>query len=344
MNADVAEGIRSWRAGGVPGVFARVLSLQGFSSWAGDELVAWAGGQQYGDVLGRYGAEQLAAAGEASLAAGPRLDRLVIDVHGSRVAEAGLACGGQAELLLQPTTAVPDSLWNALAERAPVALITVIDGPQAGPLGVVVHPGGHWEGAVGTAPGTQPPEEAVTVALELLGSGRTDRELLEHPAGTCLVESWVPTPRLVVAGGGDLLAAIGAQARLLGWETKGTDDPAALDGLFDWGGASTALVVLSHDPHLDTPALTGGLARKVAYVGAMGSRRTQSKRLERLAAQGVSDDDLARIHRPIGLDLGGRRPAEVALAICAEILAVRSGRDGRPLAQREGPIHARAAG
>lgn len=339
MNTEVAEGVRSWRAGGVPGVFARVLSLQGFSTWAGDELVAWAGGQQYGDVLGRYGAEQLAAAGEAALAAGPRLDRLVIDVHGSRIAEAGLACGGQAELLLQPTAAVPDSLWGALAGRAPVALVTVIDGRGAGPLGATVHPDGRVEGAVGTAPGSQPPTEAVEVALGLLRNGRTDRELVEHPAGTCLVESWVPTPRLVVVGSGGLLAAIDAQARLLGWETKGTEDVAALDALFDWGGVSTALVVLTHDPRVDTPALAGGLARGIAYVGAMGSRRTQSKRTERLSAQGVDGDALARIHRPIGLDLGGRRPAEVALAICAEILAAHSGRDGRPLAQREGPIH-----
>jgi xanthine dehydrogenase accessory factor len=74
----------------------------------------------------------------------------------------------------------------------------------------------------------------------------------------------------------------------------------------------------------------------------MGSRRTQSRRLDTLRAEGVAEEALERIHRPIGLDLGGRRPPEVALAIVAEILAVRSGRDGRPLKRRDGPIHAPA--
>ena len=124
----VAEGILTWQEEGTPAVFARVLSLQGFSTWAGDELVALTGtGQQRGDVLGRFGAEQLAVAGQGLLGGQPALSRLVIDVHGSRVAEAGLACGGQAEFLLQPTSSVPTELWVSLARRAPVA------SPRSGP-------------------------------------------------------------------------------------------------------------------------------------------------------------------------------------------------------------------
>ncbi len=283
----------------------------------------------------------LAGAGRELLEGEPALSRLVIEVHGSRVVEAGLACGGQAEFLLQPTSSVPRELWVSLARRAPVALITQIDGPGAGPLGTVVLPGGHWVGAVGSGAGAQPPDEAVTAAGELLDSGQSAHHLLEHPLGTFLVESWVPDPRLVVVGGGDLVSSITAQAELLGWHTRSTEQLDSLRELLDWGGASSTLIVLTHDAGIDAPALAEGLARDIGYVGAMGSRRTQSRRVERLQERGVGEDQIARIHRPIGLDLGGRRPPEVAMAICAEILAVRSGRDGRPLQQRNGPIHRR---
>jgi xanthine dehydrogenase accessory factor len=157
-----------------------------------------------------------------------------------------------------------------------------------------------------------------------------------------LIEAWVPTPRLVVVGGGDIAQAIEAQASLLGWETRATDGPRAgdaLEQLLAWAGATAALIVTSHDPHIDAPALAAGLARPIPYIGAMGSRGTQSRRLERLSADGIPEERLERIHRPIGLNLGGRRAPEVALAIVAEILSVHCGRDGRPLKETTGPIH-----
>jgi xanthine dehydrogenase accessory factor len=339
---NVAESILSWQRAGTSAVFARVLSLQGFSTWAGDELVALNdSGEQRGDVLGGYGAELLSGAGSNLMGGEPALGRLVIEVHGERVAEAGLSCGGQAELLLQPSAMVPEELWEAIARRAPVALITAIDGTDMGPLGAVVHPDGRWAGAVGASPGAQPPDEALGAAGDLLRAGQSARHLLEHPNGTFFVEAWVPDPRIVVVGNGDLVTAITAQAALLGWDTRSAEDLAMLAEFFEWGGASSALVVLTHDADLDAPALAEGLAKEIAYVGAMGSRRTQSRRVERLQASGVSETAIARIHRPIGLDLGGRRPPEVAMAICAEILAARSGRDGGPLNQRSGPIHIR---
>jgi xanthine dehydrogenase accessory factor len=152
----------------------------------------------------------------------------------------------------------------------------------------------------------------------------------------------VPSPRIVVIGSGDILTAIEAQAELLGWEVRGVDGDGAVeavDGLLDWAGATGALVVCSHDPHVDSPTLAAGLARNTPYIGAMGSRGTQSRRVERLKAQGIGDDQIERIHRPIGLNLGGRRASEVALAIVAEILACHCGRDGRPLREIDGPIH-----
>jgi len=156
-----------------------------------------------------------------------------------------------------------------------------------------------------------------------------------------LIEAWVPAPRLVVVGTGELVTALDAQGQLLGWDCRATAQGKDLAELLDWAGATAALIVLSHDPEIDTPALAVALARGVPYVGALGSRATQSRRLERLAAAGVDATAIDRIHRPIGLDLGGRKASEVALSIAAEILAGHRGRDGRPLRDRQGPINDR---
>lgn len=175
-------------------------------------------------------------------------------------------------------------------------------------------------------------------ARALLSEGRNGTRRVETDAGLALIEAWVPSPRLVVVGSGEVVTAIEAQAGLLGWDSRATDST-EVDGLLDWAGATGALIVLSHDPHIDVPVLAAALERSTPYIGAMGSRGTQSRRLERLSAQGVGPEQLERIHRPIGLNLGGRRAPEVALAIVAEILACHCGRDARPLRDTSGPIH-----
>ena len=339
---ETAAQVRTWADGARRACFARVIELLGFSTWSGDELVAVNDdGDRRGDILGRYGADRVVEAAADVLGGPGTLFRLVIEVHGSRIAEAGLSCGGQAELLLQPTDTVPVDLWTALTDRSPVALLTRIEGPDAGPCGVAVHPGGAWQGTLGRGVGAPPAPALVTTAVELLTSGHSASRRIDDPAGTVLVEVWVPAPRMVVVGTGDLVTALARQGSLLGWDTRATEDLDELPDLLAWGGGSTALVVLTHDPRVDAPALATGLSAGVAYVGAMGSRRTQSRRLERLGASGIGEADVARIHRPIGLDLGGRAAPEVALSICAEILAARCGRDGRPLAQRTGAINDR---
>jgi xanthine dehydrogenase accessory factor len=103
--------------------------------------------------------------------------------------------------------------------------------------------------------------------------------------------------------------------------------------------ARSAVLTLTHDIKFDVPTLACALRSEAHYVGALGSRRTHARRLERLREAGVDDAALARIHTPIGLDIGARSPEEIALSILAEIVAVRSRRDGRPLVERAGPIH-----
>jgi xanthine dehydrogenase accessory factor len=331
----VAIAAQRWLAAGRPAALGRVVELRGFSTWPGGTLVVADGeGGVAGDVLGRFGEPAVTAGAQAMLRAGaPTLGRAVIDIHGAAVAEAGLSCGGQAEVLLQPASQVPAQLWSELARRAPVALVTRIDGPSAGPESMVVTPDGRSWGDLGA--------QAHAEAVALLEGGHTSSARLEGADATLLVSAWVPTPRLVVIGGGDLVGCLDAQASMLGWATRATGRVDALDELLDWAGGSAAVVVLTHDPDVDAAALRLALQRQARYVGAMGSRRTQSRRIERLRALGVDDDALERIHRPIGLDLGGRSAPEVALAICAEILADHCGRDGRPLRERTGSIRGR---
>jgi xanthine dehydrogenase accessory factor len=332
----VAAELKEWQERGVRAAFARVVELEGFSSWSADELVAVSeGGSCLGEILGRYGTEQVVAAATSALDGPGALSSLTVEVSGPAIEAAGLSCGGRAGLLLQPADAVPAELWSALASRAPVALVTRVEGPGAGPPGMVVHPDGRSAGRLTVPPGP----EVLEAAVGLLRSGQRAVHRLADEHGVVLVEAWVPAPRLIVVGSGELATALERQAGLLGWELEATEGGAGVGGLLDWGGTSSALVVLSHDPQVDAPAIALALERRVSYVGALGSRRTQARREERLRDLGVADSLVEQIHRPIGLDLGGRRPAEIAMAICAEILAVRCGRDGRPLAQRQAPIN-----
>lgn len=312
---------------------ARVVGLKGFSTLPIDQLVVVdSDGRQEGDLLGRPGATRLAQEASEMLRPGApgEIRTLTISIHGKEVEEIGLSCGGQAEVLMQPVAPIPAELWERLSDRAPVALITPLT-PAGGGSATVVDPEGNSWGA---------PSGFVADAVSLLAAGRSDRQRLSDESGDVLVEAWVPEPRVVVVGAGDMVAALSGQAGLLGWEIKACDDAAEVGPLLDWAGATAALVVLSHDPHVDVPALAEGLSRDVAYVGAMGSRSTQSRRLGRLEESGVPASTLDRIHRPIGLNLGGRRAPEVALAVVAEILACHYGRDARSLRETSGPIHA----
>ncbi|MDA8047864.1 MAG: XdhC family protein [Actinomycetota bacterium] len=366
----MASVLEAAAAAGRRTLIGRVIELKGFSTLPVDEMIVLDDeGRLHGDFLGRPGAERLGAAarglfggepglgtvggepglgtvggepGLGTVGGEPGLGTVGISIHGPQVQELGLSCGGQANVLLQPTSAIPARFWVGLAERAPVALVTVIDGPAAGPHALAVDRDGQRWGALEAAAGPEVGDELAGTARALLREGRTASRRVETGVGVALVEAWVPTPRVVVVGGGDILAALEAQVALLGWEVRGADGREAveaIDGLLDWAGATGALVVCSHDPHVDSPALAAGLGRTTPYIGAMGSRGTQSRRIERLKADGISDDQIERIHRPIGLNLGGRRASEVALAIVAEILACHCGRDARSLKDTSGPIH-----
>ncbi len=175
------------------------------------------------------------------------------------------------------------------------------------------------------------------------------------------VESFAPPPHMVIFGAVDFTASLLRVAKLLGFRVTVCDAravfatrqrfPLADEVIVDWPnrylekigadlGPRDAVCVLTHDAKFDVPALVSALATRAGYIGAMGSRRTHAARVERLREAGVDEEGLARVMSPIGLDLGARTPEETAISICAEIIALRTGRRPPSLRDADGPVHA----
>ncbi|MFE7899416.1 XdhC family protein [Streptomyces sp. NPDC057424] len=278
----------------------------------------------------------------------------------------GLTCGGTIDVMITPFPggrAVEVAALAAAARAEPVALARVARGP-AGVLGraLLVRPDGSYDGGLGGAPDLD--RAALDRARALLGTGRTGTvELSEDgsycPGGlTLLVESAVSPPRMIVFGAIDFAAALVRAGGFLGYHVTVCDArpvfatrarfPEADEIVVDWPDrylrrtetdGRTVLCVLTHDAKFDIPLLTEALRLPVAYVGAMGSRRTHEDRNRRLRDAGVSERELARLRSPIGLDLGARTPEETAVSIAAEIIAARHGGTGAPLTGSAAPIH-----
>jgi xanthine dehydrogenase accessory factor len=239
------------------------------------------------------------------------------------------------------------------AEDGRAALITVIEGPRPGAK-LLVRPDGKTDGGLGDA---QLDAAAVAAADELMWAERS--ELREVEGASLFVDVTAPAPRLVIFGAVDYAGALCRLARAAGWRPYVCDPrsqfatrerfPEAEDVIAAWpeealariGGIdrATYIAVLTHDPKLDDATLTVALRSDAAYVGAMGSRRAQAQRRERLLSAGIEEELLDRIAAPIGLDLGAVTPEETALSIMAEVVAVRNGREGGRLSQMSGRIH-----
>jgi xanthine dehydrogenase accessory factor len=233
-------------------------------------------------------------------------------------------------------------------ERA--VLFTVVDGERAGAKLLVLLDRGERVGAE--------LDGLAESAAEIRRNG-----MVEWEGARVFAEVFGPPPRLVVVGAVDTAEALCAAARLIGWRTICVDArakfataeriPSADELVVAWPEPAfdqirpdrdTAVVVLTHDEKFDQPALRGALASEAFYIGALGSRRTQAKRLEKLREAGVAEAEFERIAGPCGLDIGAESPAETALSILAEIMAVRAGRAGGSLRESKGAIHAAPAG
>jgi len=226
------------------------------------------------------------------------------------------------------------------------ALITVVRGPHAGER-LLVREGGEREGGLGDA---ALDAEGMAHAEELLWAEQSELR------GDLFIDVTAPAPRLLIFGAVEHANHLSHLARVTGWRPYVIDPraafatrerfPDAIEVVVKWpasaleqlGGLdrATYIAVLTHDPKIDDEVLKLALAAAPAYIGAMGSKRAQESRRERLVADGVEESELARISAPVGLDLGALSSEEVALSIMAEVVAVRYGRDGGRLSERRG--------
>jgi xanthine dehydrogenase accessory factor len=277
----------------------------------------------------------------------------------------GLTCGGIIDIFVEQVsrTSFPefgDVVADVRAGR-PVAVATVISGDDAR-LGrrVIVRPDG-----VSGSFGSDRLDDAVRDDVTgMLAQGRTG---IVHygPDGerrgddvAVFVSSYAPRPRMLVFGAIDFAAAVARLGSFLGYRVTVCDArptfatkkrfPDADEVVVSWPhkylaktdvDERTVVCVLTHDPKFDVPLLEIALRMPLAYVGAMGSRRTNDDRLARLRERGLTEDELGRLHAPIGLDVGARTPEETAVSVAAEIVAARWGGTGSQLRATVGPIH-----
>ena len=332
---ELAKDLERWHGRGEKVAFATVVSARRSAprpigsklavSESGELAGSVSGGCVEGDVFGQ--AREVLAGLE------PRL--VQYGISDEQAFEVGLPCGGDIEVFV--------------AEEDPALSARLLE---------VIERGGRATHVVAIR-GTRVGEQALLVEG---GEGVGDASLALLPEDEIFLQQFGPPPRLVVVGAVDTAEALCATAKLIGWRTAVVDArgkfatperlPSADEIVLEWPeeafaqlglGRDDAVVVLTHDEKFDQPALKGALESDAFYVGALGSRRTQTKRLEKLREVGVPEGAFERIAGPSGLDIGAESPAETALSILAEIMAVRAGRGGGSLKDSKGAIHAGTA-
>jgi xanthine dehydrogenase accessory factor len=336
---EVLTDIERWRAAGQRVALATVVATRRSAPRPiGSKLAVSENGELAGSVSGGCVENEVYGVAREVLGGGePRL--LTFGITDDMAFSVGLPCGGEIDVWVdEPAAEVLEPLLEVVRSEGRAVVFTDL---EHGSTRVV-------------ASGEDP------VGDELLRSGHSAVVQLDGRA--VFADVYAPPPRLLVFGAVDTADALCAAAKALGWRTIVADPrtrfatPDRLPSADEIVGAwpeealarvqpdhSTAVVVLTHDDKFDIPALKGALETEAFYVGALGSRRNQARRRERLLEAGVPEDALDRISGPCGLDIGAATPTETALSILAEILAVRVGRAGGSLKEAAGRIHAEVA-
>lgn len=373
MRDVLGEIVECWRDGGQVGLATLVSTWRSAPRQPGASMLVDPEGRAVGSVSGGCVEGAVYELAQEVMTDGrPVLTRY--GVSDGDALEVGLTCGGTLELFVQRVSPQSFPELGEVAEDIsagrPVAIATVVEHPDEGMVGrrLVVRPDD--EATDAPFPGGDRGRHAVADdARGLLAQG-TPELLTYGPEGErrgegmrVFVEVFAPRPRLIVFGAIDFASAMAQQGRLLGYHVTVCDarptfaTPARLPGADEvvvrWPHAylreeaeagrideRTVLTVLTHDPKFDIPLLEVALRLdRVGYIGAMGSRRTHDQRLEQLRDIGLTEEELARLSSPIGLDLGARTPEETAVSIAAEVIALRWGGGGARLSDRDGPIH-----
>ncbi|MBA3311173.1 MAG: XdhC family protein [Nocardioidaceae bacterium] len=363
-----------WKAGSSVGVGTVVATWRSAPRPPGASMLVGPEGEAVGSVSGGCVEGAVYELSQQVLA-----DRVpVLERYGVSDEDAfavGLTCGGILDVFVE---VVDQRSFPELGDVAadiesgqPVAVATVVshDDPKRVGRRLVVRPEGHERPVLGSLGSGRADDAVAADARGLLAAGRN--ETLHYGSDgqrrgegmAVFVASYAPQPRMLVFGAIDFAAAVARVGSFLGYHVTVCDArpvfatasrfPEADDVVVKWPhkyladevaagrvDGRTVMCVLTHDPKFDVPVLEVALRLpEVAYVGAMGSRRTHEDRLDRLREAGVTDDELARLASPIGLDLGARTPEETAVSIAAEIIALRWGGRGNRLLGMKGPIH-----
>jgi xanthine dehydrogenase accessory factor len=331
--------LERWRSRGERVALARVVATRRSAPRpVGSKLAVSEGGDLAGSVSGGCVESEVYEAAQEVLRGGePRL--VTYGISDDLALSVGLPCGGEIDVWVdEPDPQLLERLEEIVRDdRRAVVITDLEDGSQRL-----------------VADGEDPHAD------ELIRAGHS--RVVELEGRRVFADVFAPPPRLFVYGAIDTADALCAAARAIGWHTIVADArgrfatrdriPSAHDLVVAWPEEAlaqlrpdhtTAIVVLTHDDKFDLPLLTAALETDAFYIGAIGSRKNQARRRERLVEAGIEEEALDRVRGPAGLDIGAQTPAETALSILAEILAVRAGREGGPLTTASGRIHVEIA-
>jgi len=333
---DILSDLDGWQRDGKSIALATVVETWGSSPRrVGAKMSLTSDGKIAGSVSGGCVENAVFEAGINSLKTnGSQL--LHFGVADETAWEVGLACGGSIEVFVKPLDMnIYTALHSILIEEIPAVLATIIRGPEE-ILGreILIREDESTTGMLGY----QWDKQVLKLVKESLANGISHRAMLSNDVEVFL-EVLLPSPTLVIVGGVHIAIALASLAKMLGYRTLMIDPRKAwgnkerfphVDQLIqEWPHEafeqvlmtrSTAIVMLTHDPKLDDPAVKIALSGPAFYVGALGSKNTQAKRRERLLKDGLTESQLAHLHGPIGLDIGAQSPEEIALAIMAEMV------------------------
>ncbi|MXV99409.1 MAG: XdhC family protein [Acidimicrobiaceae bacterium] len=368
---EILADLDRWRSAGESAAVARVVDLEGSGPRApGAAMAVTAGAEVVGSVSGGCVEGAVVTESLEVIATGDR--RIVTFGYSDDEAFAvGLTCGGTIHLFVEPLEWGPvfDDLRSNLAAESPAALATVVEGPGTGGKMLVRPEGQKTVGSLGAAGLDRAVQRDARGELVAGRSGLrrysergeySEQGEIHGQEVVVFVESFAPPPRMLIFGAVDFTAALARVAKVLGYRVTVCDArsvfatdkrfPMADDVVVSWPdrlldevgaglGPRDAVCVLTHDAKFDVPAITSALTTDVGYIGVMGSRRTHDDRTRRLIEAGVTDEQLARLRSPIGLDIGAATPEETAVSIVSEIISLRTGRKAEGLSTTTGPIH-----
>jgi xanthine dehydrogenase accessory factor len=357
----------AWLRDGRRFVQALLIEVEGSAPLpAGAMLLADDDGSIEGSITG--GCVESAVVQEAETIMAGRLGGKVLryGISDELAGTAGLMCGGIVHVFVHELDGeagqVELAALEAHAEGRTVAVATLLDGPTAGARLAVLD-----DQVIGSLHSTDLLDRNVArEAAGLLEEGKTTIRRFGDDGATLgdelrvHIRAYAPPPRMVIVGAIDFSAAMAPFASQIGYEVTICDarDRFARSSRFSsvarvsvgWPqeilrgldlGARDVVLVFTHDPKFDEPALMAALKTDAGYIGALGSRKTTLERESRLRRAGATEDDLARIHAPCGLDIGSRTAEETAISVLAEIISARARRAALPLRATSGPIHSR---